>query len=86
MTDDITVSDLSTRLRRKAERLRACLGMIYEPKWREIFIQTAVLFEEAATEIDSLRSELFWAHTLRQDAQAQLKRLQQQKPDGAITH
>lgn len=86
MTDDIAVSDLSSRLRNKAERLRACLGMIYEPKWREIFIQTAGMFEEAATEIDSLRSELFWAHTLRQDAQAQLKRLQQQKPDGAITH
>lgn len=85
--DDITVSDLSTRLRTKAERLRASLGMVYDVRWREVFIQTAVLFEEAAVEIDSLHSELFWAHTLRQDAQAQLKRLQErQPPDQANTH
>lgn len=87
MTEDIAKSDLSTRLRGKAERMRACLGMIYEPKWREVFIATAVLFEEAAKEIDDLRSELFWAHTLRQDAQAQLKRLQQKvATEQPITH
>lgn len=87
MTEDITKSDLSDRLLRKAERMRACLGMVYEPKWREVFIATAVLFEEAAKEIDDLRSELFWAHMLRQDAQAQLKRLQRTAaPDQPITH
>lgn len=87
MTEDLERSDLANRLRRKAERMRACLGMVYDPKWREVFIQTAGLFEEAAKEIDSLHSELFWAHTLRQDAQAQLKRLQAAgAPDQPITH
>lgn len=87
MSEDQAKSDLANRLRNKAQRMRACLGMVYEPKWREIFIATAVLFEEAAKEIEDLNSEVFWAHMLRQDAQAQLKRLQEQAPPcPPITH
>lgn len=76
--NETTRSDLSSRLRARAQRLRACIPMIYEPKWREIFLMTAILFEETAAEIDSLHSELYWAHALRVDAQAQLKTLQEQ--------
>lgn len=87
MSDDTVTSDLSTRLRLKAQRLRESAHMIYDPKWREVFIKTAVTFEEAATEIDSLHSELFWAHSLRMDAQSQLRKLQEQiEADHGNTH
>ena len=73
-----TRSDLSARLRVKAARLRESAGLIYDVKWREVFITTAVLFEEAAAEIDQLHSDLVWSDILHDDTKAQLKRLQQE--------
>lgn len=84
MTEQATRSDASDRLRAKAQRLRACVGLVYDVKWREIFVQTAVILEEAAKEIDSLHSELFWANSLRDDAQAQLRRLREEIAAGNV--
>ena len=76
--DGITRSDLSARLRAKAARLRESALLIHDSRWREVFFASALLFEEAAAEIDQLHSDLFWSDTLHQDTKLQLKRLQEQ--------
>lgn len=78
MSDAATRSDLASRLRVKSARLRESTMLIYDVKWREVFIATAELFDEAATEIDQLHSDLVWSEILHDDTKAQLKRLREQ--------
>lgn len=73
-----TRSDLSSRLRVKSARLRESMALIYDVKWREVFLATAEMFDEAATEIDQLHSDLVWSEILHDDTKAQLKRLREQ--------
>lgn len=50
--------DLADRLFAKAGRMRESLSMVYEVKWREVFITTAGLFEEAARTINTQERDI----------------------------